>query len=105
MDPPIQAVLHGRVAVPVWFALASDLEGVMSVGVTIGELAGLPSLKTGSASIYRETLQPTQAAKSPMINFTAKSSLEAGGSFQVHISWNAASGHRNVQINLIEQET
>lgn len=102
VDPaPIQAVLHGRGAVPVWFIAWSELQPEMADGhVTIGDLAGLPSLRTGTASNYHEMVQPSQSANNPMITFTGSGWLDDGGSFAIHALKNTASGQGLVQISL-----
>jgi hypothetical protein len=98
---PYQAVLHGRGAVPVWFVAWAELEPAMADGeVTIGELAGLPSLRTGTASNYHEMLQPSQAAKNPMLTFSGSGALDDGGSFAIHAVKNTAAGQGLVQIRL-----
>lgn len=97
---PQFAKLHGLGAVPVWFVSVSDLQTIADGGVYIGELAGLPSLQTGIATNYHETLQPSQAANNPITNIVASGTLDSGGSFSVHAMSVAASGHNNVQISL-----
>lgn len=82
---PIQIKLQGLGAVPVWFVSWPELQAAMANDyLDIGELAGLPSLMTGSASFYNETLHPTGAANNPMINFVARGELEDGQPFFVH---------------------
>jgi hypothetical protein len=98
---PIHTELHGLGAVPVWFVGWSELQGIMADGyVTIGELESTPSLMTGSATYFHETLHPFEAAKNSKINYVASGSLDGGGSFWVHASANSASGQFNVQVNL-----
>ena len=89
VDPaPIEAVITGRGAVPVWFVAEPDLQAVMSDGsVTIGELEALPSLRTGTATTYDELLRPTQSNAAPLIQFSAEGTLEDGERFSVDVSY------------------
>ena len=60
--------------------------------LTIGELAGLPSLLVGSASFYSETIHPTQAAQVPFIVFVARGTLEDGRLFHVQATRRGGAG-------------
>jgi hypothetical protein len=74
----------GLGAVPVWFVSWPELEGAMSDGsLTISELAALPSLLTGTASKYTETIHTTQAAQVPFIATIAMGELTDGRTFRV----------------------
>jgi len=100
---PIQSVLHGRGAVPVWFVSWSELETALGDDMlTITELEAMTSLVEGSATYFHETLHPSESTKNSMINYVASGSLEGGGSFWVHASAFSASGRINTQISLEE---
>ena len=87
LSAPIQIHLHGLGAVPVWFVSWPELQdAIADDSLTMPELEGMPSLLTGSASFYKETLHPTGGAQIPMINFVAHGSLESGQSFKVHVT-------------------
>jgi len=82
---PIQQELHGLGAVPVWFVSLADYQLAIADDVlTIGELGGLASLKTGSASFYQETLHPTGGAPRAHLEYNAHGTLSDGAAFRVH---------------------
>ncbi len=87
LTAPIQMYFQGLGAVPVWFVSWPELQAAMADNVlTIGELEGMPSLLTGSASFYTETLHPydpTSVVRSPMIEYQAHGLLDDGRSFKV----------------------
>ena len=88
VDPaPLMAEVAGRGAVPVWFVAAPELEAAMADGVvTIGELAALPSLLTGTADTYSELLYPSQTNAAPLIQFMATGALDDGSPLSlIHI--------------------
>ena len=88
---PIQAVLHGLGAVPVWFVDQDELEAAISDGVlTIGELASLPSLERGEAWLYQEVLHPLEGAVRDHLEFNARGYLEDGRAFRLHVQQNEA---------------
>jgi hypothetical protein len=90
---PVMAKSRGLGAVPVWFVSLPELQAAMADGeLTIGELAALPSLLVGTASLYTETLQPTQAAQVPLVVFVAQGVLEDGRSFQAQATKSSAAG-------------
>jgi hypothetical protein len=90
---PIMAQSRGLGAVPVWFVSWPELEAAMADGeLTIGELAGLPSLLVGTASFYTETLHPTQAAQVPLTVFVARGMLDDGRSFQAQATRSGGAG-------------
>lgn len=92
-NAPIQLRAEGLGAVPVWFVSWVELQTAMNDGVlTIGELAGLPSLLVGSAAFYSETIHPTQAANVPFLQFVARGTLEDGRSFQVEATRSGGAG-------------
>src|SRR5262245_22442881 len=82
---PQSTQLRGLGAVPVWFVRWSELQAAMSGGeLTILELASLPSLRVGTATIVEEQLHyqpPHHVSHSTMV---AHGTLEGGGSFSVH---------------------
>jgi hypothetical protein len=88
LTPPIQWHLHGLGAVPVWFVSWPELEAAMADdSLTIVELEGLPSLMTGSASFYSETLHPYDPSwtRNSMIEYEAHGLLMDGRSFKVNV--------------------
>jgi hypothetical protein len=90
---PIMAKSRGLGAVPVWFVSVPQLQAAMADGeLTIGELAAIPSLLVGTASLYTETLQPTQGAQVPLIVFVAQGALEDGRSFQAQATRSGGAG-------------
>jgi hypothetical protein len=97
-DPaPLVSEMTGRGAVPVWFFAHGEVEAAQADGVvTIGELAELPSRRTGLASTYAELLHPSQSNTAPLIQFTAEGALDEGGSFSV----SASSGAPDVEDHL-----
>ncbi len=96
---PWKSKSFGRGAVPVWFVAWPELQDALSDDVlTIGELAAMASLKTGTADNFQEELHPVEAAKNAKINFVASGSLDDGGSFWVHGRASSASGKLMTQI-------
>ncbi|HEX6127715.1 MAG TPA: hypothetical protein VF071_01695 [Candidatus Limnocylindria bacterium] len=90
---PTHVQVTGLGAVPVWFVTWPELEGAMSDGsLTITELAGLPSLQTGSAALYAETIHTTQAAQVPFIATVAAGELSDGRSFRVQATRSGGAG-------------
>lgn len=88
-DPaPIQSKLREADAVPIWFVSWPVLQAATADGVlTIGELASLPTLMTGFADQYSETLHPTQPGrKAAHIQITASGTLSDGRSFRLQVS-------------------
>ena len=70
--------------VPVWFVSWPQLQAAAGDGVlTITELRALPSLITGTASRFTETLHPSQSNKKGKINIGARGTLSDGRSFQL----------------------
>ncbi|WP_374685828.1 hypothetical protein [Promineifilum sp.] len=85
---PLKSMFRGLGAVPVWFVKLNELEAAVADDVlTIGELAGLPSLMQGSAKAYRETLYPGEShpITGGSIQFNANGWLEDGRFFQVRV--------------------
>ncbi len=82
-DPaPRLSKLRDSGPVPVWFVSWPELQAAAADGVlTIGELRALPSLITGSASRFSETLHPDQANKKGKNNIGARGTLSDGRSF------------------------
>src|SRR5690242_244816 len=61
---PIQNILDGNGAVQMWFIRWTELQAGIADGVlTVPELKAMPSLKTGSASLYHEVVHPPDAAQ------------------------------------------
>ena len=99
-DPPVQQVLHGLGAVPVWFVSLVEYELAVADDVlTIGELGSLPSLKMGHASIYQEVLHP-MGGPSHHLECNASGTLESGIRFKVHVVFTEA--HFDVRIKFGE---
>ena len=85
---PVQAVLKGLGAVPVWFVKLADIQAVLSGNkLTITQLLAIPSLRKGFANLYNEVDHPgvfrPQGAGNGSIHVTASGSLEDGTSFQL----------------------
>lgn len=94
---PIQQELHGLGSVPVWFVSLDDYQlAVADNELTIGELANMLSLKTGSASFYQETLHPLEGALRDHLEYNAHGTLADGASFRVHVVYTEA--NLNVKI-------
>jgi hypothetical protein len=67
---PSLVELHEQELVPVWFVSWSELRTSISDGtMTILELKALPSLITGYATNYHETLRPTEQVRMSSIAF------------------------------------
>jgi len=87
---PWQVLMHGTGAVPVWFVSWSALQAAIADGgLTIVELAAMPSLLRGTASSFQMTQQPgpmrPQGEGNGKIEFVARGSLEDGRSFSVQM--------------------
>jgi hypothetical protein len=78
---PMQSKLFGNGAVPVWFVSVSDFSTALP-GITIGELAVMPSLRKGYATFFEETLHPAGAARQTMLHISSYGWLEDGAHFQ-----------------------
>jgi hypothetical protein len=91
---PVQIKLHGLGDVPVWFVAWPELEDALGdEHLYMTELAGMPSLLTGSASFYNETLHPTGG----MIVYVAHGVLEDGRDFRLNVT--LISGVMKVRID------
>lgn len=76
---PRQVVTRGE-NVPIWFASAPEVISAAGDGVlTIGELANLDSLVTGTADVYHEVLRPGE-----LIVINARGTLDDGRPFRLH---------------------
>ena len=82
-DPaPRLSKLRAAGPVPVWFVSWPELQAAAADGVlTIGELRALPSLITGFASHFSETLHPSESNKKGKNNIGARGVLSNGRSF------------------------
>ena len=99
-DPPIQQVLHGLGAVPVWFVSLAEYEQAIADDVlVIGELESLPSLQVGYASFYQEVLHP-MGGPSHHLEYNARGVLEGGERFSVHLLFTES--HFDVSIKFGE---
>lgn len=88
---PVMSQFHGLGAVPVWFVRMDEMEAAVADDVlTIGELAGLPSLLTGTATYYKETLHPGESPSpaAGRIQLNADGELTDGRTFQVRVTSN-----------------
>jgi hypothetical protein len=88
-DPfPADILWHGTGAVPVWFVRWPELQAAVADGeLTVGELAGLPSLLIGSASLYLESIRNSiveQRGGNEAV--VASGTLTDGRSFQVEFT-------------------
>lgn len=97
-DPaPLHTRILGLGAVPVWFVSWPELEAAVADDeMTIGELAGLPSLMVGSATTFSETLNPSGGARVPRDVTAARGSLADGTAFSVH----SVSGSEYIQVQI-----
>lgn len=84
-DPaPRMTKLREAGPVPVWFVSWPELQAAAADGVlTIAELRALPSLITGVASQFNETLHPSQSNKRGKINLHARGTLADGRAFSL----------------------
>lgn len=81
---PMFAKLDGLGATPVWFASWSDIQAAVADDVlTIGEVEDLPTLRMGTALVYRENLFPTDGAEEPKLWIRAYGLLDDGRSFEL----------------------
>ena len=88
-DPyPASQLMWGTGALPVWFVRWSELEDAAADDVlTIGELAALPSLITGSASFYHESIRnDTRGQRGGNSALVASGTLTDGRSFFVQVT-------------------
>ena len=97
VDPaPVQAFTRDAGPVPVWFVSWAELQAAAADGVlTIGELAALPSLLTGTATWYHEMLQPEQRAL-----IQARGTLSDGRPFTVHALCQCAQQRQRARITI-----
>ncbi len=95
---PMQSKLFGDGAVPVWFVSVSDFNSALP-GITVGELALMPSLRKGYALFFEETLHPAGAARQTMLHITSYGWLEDGAAFQYEAT-EAGGVLRNVRIQI-----
>jgi len=81
-DPaPLYEVLKGKGAVPVWFVSLAEYQSAKSDGIlTIGELEGMGSLRTGVGSKVNVVFH-TALSNSHHAVITASGALDDGGSF------------------------
>jgi len=87
---PIHVTFRGLGAVAIWFVSWPELQGAMADGkVTIAELAALPSLHVGSASLFESTQHPgserPQGFGNGKIEIVARGTLKGGGTFFVQV--------------------
>lgn len=74
---PIQTESFGLGAVPIWFVDWDQLQDAMEGGLTMTELAALPSLRIGSASFFKETLHPSGGAQRTKTQIVARGTWSA----------------------------
>jgi len=91
IDPaPIQVTYQGNGTVPVWFAHWDELQAAIADDtLTVGELAGLPSLEVGSALFMEAVQQPgllrPQGLGNGKIELAAFGRLVDGRFFQIEV--------------------
>jgi hypothetical protein len=106
---PVQDILKGLGAVPVWFVKLADIQAVLAGNkLTITQLLAIPSLRKGYANLYDEVDLPgvfrPQGAGNGSIHVTASGSVEDGASFQLEWldmgkkDWNGQDFVRHVRI-------
>ncbi len=95
---PMQSKLFGNGAVPVWFVSVQDFNAALP-GITIAELAGMPSLRKGYATFFEETLHPAGAAVQTMLHISSYGWLEDGAAFQYEAT-EAGGRLTNVRIRI-----
>jgi len=83
---PIHVTFKGLGAVAIWFISWPEFQVAMADGeVTIAELAALPSLRIGSASLFESTQHPgserPQGFGNGKIEIVARGTLQGGGTF------------------------
>jgi len=106
---PIQGKYHGLGNVPVWFLPRADYDGaVMDGQLTIEELEDFPSLLTGYASFYEETLHPYmgppffQGHPVPMKNIVAHGAIGDSNEYEIfwfNVLWFLDA--RNINVNIV----
>ncbi len=95
---PMQLKLKGLGAVPIWFVRTDELGAAAADGVlTIGELAGLPSLVVGTAASYSEVLHPVEGAKVGKLTVVASGTLTDGRAFQLQVV--GVNQHYHLRVN------
>jgi len=85
---PVQAVLKGLGAVPVWFVKLSDLQPILAGNkISTTQLLACPSLRKGVATQYSEVdlfgMFRPQGAGNGSIEVVANGSLDNGSSFEL----------------------
>jgi hypothetical protein len=83
--------------VPIWFVAWPELQAAIDDGtLTIGELAGLPSLRIGYASFYQESVRnSTQGRRHPSSTTEARGPMADGRTFRLHVSKKLQDGVRS----------
>jgi hypothetical protein len=91
IDPtPWQVVMRDAGGVPIWFAPWPALQGAIADGVlTLPELAAIPGLRIGTATMFQMTQQlgvmRPQGPGNGKIELVARGSLQDGTSFSVEL--------------------
>ena len=99
-EAPLQAEWHGKGAVPVWFALNSEVLSVIGDGdLTKAEFESLPSLRKGTASFYHETLHPVGGHHLVSNRIQAHGALEDGTPFTVRFVLTPGTSWLDVKFN------
>jgi hypothetical protein len=107
IDPaPRQTVFRGLGAVPIVFALLTDVEAVIGDGkLTLPELLALPSAIVGTARFYKEIdvlgISGPHGAGRGMYKINAWGALSDGGSFRLHLN-EVLGEQRVVQIEFFD---
>ncbi len=96
----MQAKFFGLGAVPVWFVSWPDLQAEIADGVlTREDLQSMTSIQMGTASFFRETLQPTGGAVQPKLLITAHGTLHDGRRFELRHSGSVGAVQTIISFN------
>jgi hypothetical protein len=102
VDPsPIHTESYGNGAVPVWFVRWEVLRAALGDNsLTMLELNTLNPLK-GSASFFKETLNPLPGAKRTMTQIVARGTLEDGRTFDLQSVEKSRSELNDIESNTV----
>jgi hypothetical protein len=96
---PNQVLTVGLDTMEIWFVDWSELSAAMSDDVlTIVELEALPSLLTGTATMFKETLHPLGGSRPGLLQMVGFGELQDGRSFR----FSAVDTDNTVRTTLIE---
>ncbi len=102
-DPaPLYQVLKGLGAVPVWFVSLTEYQAAKSDGIlTIGELEGMDSLRTGAGSKVNVVFH-TAISNSHHAIITASGTLDGGGTFVLNAFYRISTLDFEAVIHLLD---